>query len=236
MMRKAAVGQGMAGSRTTRRGWGVLALLALLVLLATGCRRDPGGQLPEVGGEKLQAKREQVEGFALVRAWPDQADGQLALALEFSQPLVGTQDFDALLRVEPAGAEGSGWSLATTASPPSSVSASRASPACRRSAKKPTLQIAATASATATSISRNSPARKSRSSCRQARCSTEGGLFGAEGWAAAWVFMPPRYTAPVPAECCVQRHRMAEAERCASMRAPCKHTPCLRSTCRTARR
>ena len=60
MMRKAAVGQGMAGSRTTWRGWGVLALLALLALLATGCRRDPGGQLPEVGGEKLQAKREQV--------------------------------------------------------------------------------------------------------------------------------------------------------------------------------
>jgi uncharacterized protein YfaS (alpha-2-macroglobulin family) len=90
----------------------VLAVLLLAVLLlAAGCRRQPGGQLPEVGGEKLQAKREQVEGFALVRAWPDQVDGQLALALEFSRPLVGTQDFDALVKVEPAGAEGSGWSL-----------------------------------------------------------------------------------------------------------------------------
>ena len=38
MMRKAAVGQGMAGSRTTRRGWGVLALLALLVLPALRSR------------------------------------------------------------------------------------------------------------------------------------------------------------------------------------------------------
>ena len=108
MMRKAAVGQGMARDGVGRFAW---VALALLVLLATGCRRDPGGQLPEVGGEKLQAKREQVEGFALVRAWPDQADGQLALALEFSRPLVGTQDFDALLKVEPAGTDASGWSL-----------------------------------------------------------------------------------------------------------------------------
>ncbi|KAF1696759.1 hypothetical protein CSC62_09305 [Pseudoxanthomonas jiangsuensis] len=88
----------------------VLAVLAVLALLA-GCGRDPGGQLPEVGGEKLQAKREEVTGFALVRAWPDQADGRLAIALEFSRPLVGTQDFDALIQVEPAGREGSGWSL-----------------------------------------------------------------------------------------------------------------------------
>ena len=88
----------------------MLWLLAVLALLA-GCGRDPGGQLPEVGGEKLQAKRQEVTGFALVRAWPDQADGSLAIALEFSRPLVGTQDFDALIQVEPAGREGSGWSL-----------------------------------------------------------------------------------------------------------------------------
>ena len=109
-MRKPAPGHGTTAAGVVRRAWMALVVLALLATVAA-CRRDPGGQLPEVGGEKLQAKREQVEGFVLVRAWPDQVDGQLALALEFSQPLVGTQEFDALLRVEPAGAEGSGWSL-----------------------------------------------------------------------------------------------------------------------------
>lgn len=88
-----------------------LVLTALAVLALAGCRRDPGGQLPQVGGEKLQATRAPVEGFGLVRAWPDQRDGSLALALEFSRPLVGTQDFDALLKVEPAGSGDSGWSL-----------------------------------------------------------------------------------------------------------------------------
>ncbi|HET6395932.1 MAG TPA: MG2 domain-containing protein, partial [Pseudoxanthomonas sp.] len=92
-------------------GWlRTAAALALLALLAGGCSRDPGGQLPEPGGEKLQARRAEVAGFALVRAWPDQHEGRLALALEFSRPLVGTQAFDRLLTVEPAG-EGSGWSL-----------------------------------------------------------------------------------------------------------------------------
>ena len=88
----------------------VAGCLALLLALA-GCSRDPGGQLPEAGGEKLQAKREQVSGFGLVRAWPDQHEGSLALALEFSRPLVGTQEFDRLLTVEPAGSGNSGWSL-----------------------------------------------------------------------------------------------------------------------------
>ena len=88
-----------------------LVLTALAVLALAGGGRDPGGQLPQVGGEKLQATRAPVEGFGLVRAWPDQRDGSLALALEFSRPLVGTQDFDALLKVEPAGSGDSGWSL-----------------------------------------------------------------------------------------------------------------------------
>ncbi len=86
-------------------------LLALLALPLAGCRPDPGGQLPEAGGEKLQATRATIEGFGLVRAWPDHEGGRLALALEFSRPLVGTQDFDALLKVEPAGEADSGWSL-----------------------------------------------------------------------------------------------------------------------------
>ena len=74
-----------------------------------------------------------------------------------------------------ATAGGAGWSLATIASPPSSALASRARPAFRRSAKKPTALSAATASVTATTSSRNSPARRSRSNWRQASVKTEGG-------------------------------------------------------------
>lgn len=103
----ASVGRGNGGRFS---GGMVAGCLALLLALA-GCSRDPGGQLPEAGGEKLQAKREQVSGFGLVRAWPDQHEGSLALALEFSRPLVGTQEFDRLLTVEPAGSGDSGWSL-----------------------------------------------------------------------------------------------------------------------------
>src|SRR5690606_40008572 len=81
------------------------------LLLAAGCKRNEGGQLPAPSGEAIVAQRAQVEGFGLVRAWPDQAQGSLALAVEFSQPLVGTQDFDALLTfAEPVAAD-SGWSL-----------------------------------------------------------------------------------------------------------------------------
>ncbi|WP_374014070.1 alpha-2-macroglobulin [Pseudoxanthomonas koreensis] len=92
--------------------WRAMALmLALAMVLLPGCRRDPGGQLPQAGGEKLQAEREEVTGFALLRAWPDQSEGRLAIAMEFSRPLVGTQDFDSLLTVEPAASDDSGWSL-----------------------------------------------------------------------------------------------------------------------------
>ena len=63
--------------------------------------------------------------------------------------------------------DGIGWSLRTTASPPSIWRASRARPPLMRSAKKPTAVSAPTASVTATTSSRNSPARKSRSNWRQ---------------------------------------------------------------------
>lgn len=98
------------GTRWMRRCRSAVATV-LLALVIVGCGRDPGGQLPQAGGEKIQAQRETVEGFGLVRAFPDQHDGQLTLALEFSQPLVGTQDFDALLQVDPKPDNGSGWSL-----------------------------------------------------------------------------------------------------------------------------
>ena len=65
-----------------------------------GCKRDADGQLPEISGEKIAAKRATVQGFGLVAAYPDQEDDdELAIALEFSRPLVGTQEFDALIAV-----------------------------------------------------------------------------------------------------------------------------------------
>jgi alpha-2-macroglobulin len=68
------------GARRWRAG--MLLALALLVALAAGCRRDTDGQLPEPGGEKIQARRAQIEGFALVGAYPDQKQETLAIALE----------------------------------------------------------------------------------------------------------------------------------------------------------
>src|SRR5882724_2013453 len=68
---------------------------------------------------------------------------------------------------------GVGWSLETIASPPSNWRASRDKPWFRRSAKKPTALSAATASITATTSRRSSPARKSRAIWRQARCHSE---------------------------------------------------------------
>src|SRR5690606_39703260 len=74
-------------------------------------KRNEGGQLPAPSGEAIVAQRAEIEGFGLVRVWPDQSEGSLSLAVEFSQPLVGTQDFDRLLTfAEPVAAD-SGWSL-----------------------------------------------------------------------------------------------------------------------------
>ena len=90
--------------------WVMVALTALA--LVAGCKRNETGQLPGASGEAIQAQRDEVKGFALLRAWPDQKGGELALAVEFSQPLVGTQDFDKLLRFEEkVGTEDSSWSL-----------------------------------------------------------------------------------------------------------------------------
>ncbi|HEY0862182.1 MAG TPA: alpha-2-macroglobulin [Pseudoxanthomonas sp.] len=76
---------------------GLMAASAL-----AGCKRNESGQLPEASGQPIKAQAARVEGFALVGAYPDQHDGDLAIALEFSRPLVGSQDFDALLVVKDA--------------------------------------------------------------------------------------------------------------------------------------
>ena len=87
------------------------AFVALLAVGMAACQRDPHGQLPEPSGEPVKAERAKVTGFALLRAYPDQGRDALAIALEFSRPLVGTQDFDSLLTfVEPM-ADKSSWSL-----------------------------------------------------------------------------------------------------------------------------
>ena len=85
--------------------------IVLLAMLAVGCKRNEGGQLPAPSGEAIVAERTAVEGFGLVRAWPDEDAGSLALALEFSEPLVGTQDFDRLLTVTGPVSGDSSWSL-----------------------------------------------------------------------------------------------------------------------------
>ena len=86
----------------------------------TGRRPVAGpGRLPQrqravaqASGEAITTKAEQVKEFTLLRAYPDQKNDGLSLALEFSRPLVGTQDFDTLVRFEEkVGTEDSSWTL-----------------------------------------------------------------------------------------------------------------------------
>jgi len=96
------------------RKWGWAAALVAGSLLAglAGCNRNDSGQLPAASGEAITAKAEQVTEFTLLRAYPDQKNDGLSLALEFSRPLVGTQDFDALVRFEEkVGTDDSSWTL-----------------------------------------------------------------------------------------------------------------------------
>ncbi|MFI4968983.1 MAG: alpha-2-macroglobulin [Lysobacterales bacterium] len=91
-------------------------LLVVLALVLAACDR-PTGKLPDVQGKKPvaaeTAKPSTPLGFALASAHPEQYQGQLALALEFTQALVGTQAFDTLIAVTDAkgkNIEGS-WAL-----------------------------------------------------------------------------------------------------------------------------
>lgn len=93
------------------RKWVAGAGVALVLVALTGCGNKETGQLPEVSGEAIQAKRDEIKGFALVRAYPDQDGDALAIALEFSRPVVGTQDFDQLIAFDTPPKEKSGWKL-----------------------------------------------------------------------------------------------------------------------------
>lgn len=108
-MRNKSSSQGLGAARVMR---GLMVALLSLALLATAaCKRNEQGQLPAASGEPVQARRDEVKGFALLRAYPDQGRDALAIALEFSRPLVGTQDFDKLIGfAEPVG-DKSSWAL-----------------------------------------------------------------------------------------------------------------------------
>ncbi|MEB1345100.1 MG2 domain-containing protein, partial [Xanthomonas campestris pv. campestris] len=96
---------------------GVRRMLLWVVLLtvalgSVACKRNESGQLPTASGEAIKADKQGITGFGLARAYPDQTSDGLSLALEFSRPLVGTQDFDALVRFEEKVGNGdSSWSL-----------------------------------------------------------------------------------------------------------------------------
>jgi len=97
------MGSATRNTRNARTRWMRAFFIGLIAAAAlTGCKRNESGQLPEASGEPIKAQAAKVEGFALVGAYPDQHDGDLAIALEFSRPLVSSQDFDALLVVKDA--------------------------------------------------------------------------------------------------------------------------------------
>ena len=97
------MGSATRNTRNARTRWMRAFFIGLIAAAAlAGCKRNESGQLPEASGEPIKAQATKVEGFALVGAYPDQHDGDLAIALEFSRPLVSSQDFDALLVVKDA--------------------------------------------------------------------------------------------------------------------------------------
>ncbi len=98
-----------------RRPVATFVVLALAIVLAA-CGKPPSNvpavQTPPqpVAADPAAAK---TQGFALVSARAEQHEGQLALTLDFSQKLTGSQAFDSLLTVKREGAEPTkgSWSL-----------------------------------------------------------------------------------------------------------------------------
>jgi len=93
-------------------------VLAFLLIVVAGCKPQKEG-VPDVQGKKPIAaeapppKTEKPQGFALVSARAEQYQGQLALSLEFTQAVVGTQAFDTLIAVTGAKGEAvqGSWAL-----------------------------------------------------------------------------------------------------------------------------
>ncbi len=92
------------------------ALLALATILFAGCSKPPSGVPPVQGNAPIAAepaKTATPDVFGIVSARAEPYQGQLALALEFSHALIGSQAFDPLIVVSgPNGAAVSGsWAL-----------------------------------------------------------------------------------------------------------------------------
>lgn len=95
---------------------GILLALFAAVLLLGACNR-PHDKVPDIQGKApIPAEpghKEAPQGFALAFASSEPYQGQLAIALAFTEPLVGTQAFDTLVQVTDANGavvEGS-WAL-----------------------------------------------------------------------------------------------------------------------------
>jgi uncharacterized protein YfaS (alpha-2-macroglobulin family) len=94
---------------------GFAASLLVLVLFISACGKPQSG-VPEVQGKKpvaAQPSQPAQSGFVVASARAEPYQGQLALALEFSQALTGSQAFDTLIAVtDGSGATVSGsWAL-----------------------------------------------------------------------------------------------------------------------------
>lgn len=91
---------GPKGNMNARIRWMRAFFVSVLLLMALGaCKRNETGQLPAPGGEPIKAQKREMQGFGLAGIYPDEENGTLSIALEFTRPLVGSQDFDALLAV-----------------------------------------------------------------------------------------------------------------------------------------
>ena len=86
----------MTGTRAVARASAAALAFCLLALAACQKRSD---HVPELQPQAPIDARAQVEGFGLVAAGRGFSEGELALQLEFSQPLVASQSFDELLSV-----------------------------------------------------------------------------------------------------------------------------------------
>jgi len=103
--------QALFHRRRIKNGIYFLLLCVVAYGLLAACTRPFSGQVPKVSGEVIQTQAETIEGFAIVRAGPGSGGSSARIEVEFSQPLISTQDFDQLLQVEGGNSERSGWTL-----------------------------------------------------------------------------------------------------------------------------
>jgi uncharacterized protein YfaS (alpha-2-macroglobulin family) len=94
----------MSNPLSQRRSAAFFVACVLLLALAAalgGCKRDKS-RVPELQGQAAVDSRGMPSGFALLSAGRGEHEGEAALELVFTQPLVASQDFDQLLVVKDA--------------------------------------------------------------------------------------------------------------------------------------